>query len=90
MNLKIRVIGPDIILKREITLALASPRLRDVTRALLEQSGAEWERIIQDDFAPSEGYEVLVKGRNIKSLEGLDTRIHEGDEIVFTVPLVGG
>jgi molybdopterin converting factor small subunit len=39
---------------------------------------------------PEEGYEVLVKGRNIKSLEGLDTKIHEGDEIVSTVPLVGG
>lgn len=90
MNLKIRVIAPDMILKQEITLALASQRLRDLTRALLEHNRAEWGRIIRDDFSPSERYEILVNGRNIKSLEGLDTSIHEGDEIVFTVPVVGG
>lgn len=90
MNLTISVFGRDIILKQETILELASPTLIGVTRVLLEQNRAEWDRIVQDDFAPSEGYEVLVNGRNIKSLEGLDTRIHEGDEILFTVPLVGG
>ncbi len=90
MNLTISVFGRDIILKQETILELASPTLIGVTRALLEQKRAEWDRIVQDDFTPSEGYEVLVNGRNIKSLEGLDTRIHEGDEILFTVPLVGG
>jgi len=90
MNLTISVIGEDIILKQETTLELASPTLTDVTRFLLEQNRTEWERIVRDDFTPSEGYEVLVNGRNIKSLEGLDTKIKEGDEIVFTVPLVGG
>jgi molybdopterin converting factor small subunit len=90
MNLTISVFGRDIILKQETILELASPTLIGVTRALLEQNRAEWDRIVQDNFTPSEGYEVLVNGRNIKSLEGLDTRIHEGDEILFTVPLVGG
>ena len=90
MNLTISVFGRDIILKQETILELASPTLIGVTRTLLEQNRAEWDRIVQDDFTPSEGYEVLVNGRNIKSLEGLDTRIHEGDEILFTVPLVGG
>ena len=90
MNLTISVFGRDIILKQETILELASPTLIGVTRALLEQNRAEWDRIVQDDFTPSEGYEVLVNGRNIKSLEGLDTRIHKGDEILFTVPLVGG
>jgi molybdopterin converting factor small subunit len=90
MNVKISVFGPDITLKQETALDLASPTLRDVTRALLGQDRADWERILQDDFTPSERYEVLVNGRNIKSLEGLDTKIEEGDEIVFTVPLVGG
>jgi len=90
MNLTISVFGRDIILKQETILELASPTLIGVTRALLEQNRAEWDRIVQGDFTPSEGYEVLVNGRNIKSLEGLDTRIHEGDEILFTVPLVGG
>lgn len=49
----------------------------------------EWKRIIQDNFTLSEGYEVLVNGRSIKSLESFETRIHDGDEIVFAVVLVG-
>ncbi len=90
MHVKISVFGPDIALRQKTALDLASPTLRDVTRALFEQNKAQWERVLQDDFTPSERYEVLVNGRNIKSLEGLDTKIEEGDEIVFTVPLVGG
>ena len=90
MHVKISVFGPDIALREKTDLDLASPTLRDVMRALLEQDRAKWERILQDDFTPSEGYEVLVNGRNIKSLESLDTKIGGGDEIVFTVPLSGG
>lgn len=90
MHLKISVLGPDIALREKIDLDLASPTLREVVKALLEQDRAKWERVLQEDFTPSEPYEVLVNGRNMKSLEGLDTKIEEGDEIVFTVPLVGG
>jgi len=90
MNLTISVFGRDIILKQEVTIEIGSPTLKDVLRALLERSRSEWERVVEDDFTPSEGYETLVNGRNIKSLQGIDTKIHEGDEIVFTVPLVGG
>jgi molybdopterin synthase sulfur carrier subunit len=90
MHVKISVLGPDIALREKTDLDLTSATLRDIIRALLEQDRAKWERILQDDFTPSERYEVLVNGRNMKSLEGLDTKIEEGDEIVFTVPLVGG
>jgi molybdopterin converting factor small subunit len=90
MHVKISVLGPDIALREKTDLDLVSPTLRDVIRALLEQDRAKWERILQDDFTPSEGYEILVNGRNMKSLEGIDTKIGEGDEIVFTVPLSGG
>jgi molybdopterin converting factor small subunit len=90
MHLKISVLGPDIALREKTDLDLASLTLGDVMRALLEQDRAKWDRILRDDFTPSEPYEVLVNGRNMKSLEGLDTKIGEGDEIVFTVPLAGG
>jgi molybdopterin converting factor small subunit len=90
MHVKISVLGPDIAIREETSLELVSPTLRDVARTLLGQDRAKWQRVLQDDFTPSERYEVLVNGRNMKSLEGLDTKIGEGDEIVFTVPLVGG
>ena len=33
---------------------------------------------------------VLLNGRNIGSLEGLETRVADGDELLFTLLFVGG
>lgn len=90
MNLIINVLGPEITLKQEIVLKLISPTLKDVLRSLLAQKKETWERIIRNDLSLAEGCVALVNGRNIMSLEGFETRIHEGDEITFTVIVAGG
>ncbi len=90
MNVIVNVIGPEIILKREIALELRSPTLKDVLRSLLDQEKGPWKRIIKNDLSLTEGCVVLVNGRNIMSLEGFETKIHEGDEITFTVIVAGG
>lgn len=90
MNVTISVLGPDITLKQDMALETASPTLKDVASALLEQDRAKWEPILKDDLPPTESYAVLINGRNIKSLEGLETKIRQGDEIVFTVLVTGG
>jgi molybdopterin synthase sulfur carrier subunit len=41
-------------------------------------------RIIGGDLA------ILVNGRNIDLLEGLDTPLSDGDEVVFMPPAAGG
>lgn len=90
MNVIINVIGPEITLKQEIVLELASPTLKDVVRSLLGQHRGPWERMVKSDLSLAEGCVVLVNGRNIMSLEGFETRIQEGDEITFTVLVAGG
>lgn len=90
MNVIINVIGPEITLKQEIDVELASPTLKDVIRALLGEHEGPWERILRDDLSLAEGCVTLVNGRNIMSLEGFETPIHEGDEITFTVIVAGG
>lgn len=90
MNVIINVIGPEITLKQEIDVELVSPTLRDVVRALLGEHKGPWERILRDDLSLAEGCVALVNGRNIMSLEGFETPIHEGDEITFTVIVAGG
>ena len=67
-----------------------SPNLKDVGRALLKQDRAKWEHILKDNLPPTERYAVLINGKNIQSLEGLETKIREGDEIVFAVLISGG
>jgi len=32
----------------------------------------------------------MVNGRNIRSLDGLETKIQDGDELTFTVLVAGG
>jgi molybdopterin converting factor small subunit len=48
------------------------------------------ERFIKEDLSPVEGSVILVNGRNIWSLDRFETKIHEGDELTFTVLVAGG
>ncbi len=90
MNVTISVLGPEITLKQKLALKSVSATLKDVAAALLEQDRKKWAPILKDDLPPMQSYSVLINGRNIQSLEGFETKIHEGDEIVFTVLITGG
>ncbi len=90
MNVIINVIGPEITLKREIALEMVSPTVREVVRTLQEQKQGPWKRLVKDDLSLVEGCVALVNGRNIMSLEGFETKVHEGDEITLTVLVAGG
>jgi molybdopterin converting factor small subunit len=90
MTVIINVFGTELVLKRPITLDLQSPTLRDVLIALQRDHEGPWKRILKEDLSLQEGCVALVNGRNIASLEKLETKIHEGDEITFTVLVAGG
>mgnify|MGYP001058423165 CR=1 FL=1 len=90
MKIIINVFGSDVTLKHEISLELISPTLKDVLRILKDHHNGNWDRIIKDDLSIEKGCVILVNGRNISSLEELETRIHDGDEITFTVLVAGG
>jgi molybdopterin converting factor small subunit len=90
MNVTISVLGPDLTLKQGMVVELESPTLKDVASFLLKQDRSKWEHIFKDNLPPTERYAVLINGKNIQSLEGFETRIHEDDEIVFAVLISGG
>jgi molybdopterin converting factor small subunit len=90
MKIIINIFGTEISLKQEIFLELTSPTLKDVLRALRDQYKGQLERFIKDDLSPVEGSVILVNGRNIWSLDRFETKIHEGDELTFTVLVAGG
>jgi len=90
MTIITNVFGTEFALKRPVTLDLESPTLRDVLIALQSHQEGPWKRIIKEDLSLQEGCVILVNGRNIASLEKLETEIHDGDEITFTVLVSGG
>jgi len=90
MKVFINAFGTDIRLKQEASLEPASPALKDVLRALQDQDKDQLERFIEDDLSLKEGCVILLNGRNIASLDKLETRVHDGDELTFTVLVAGG
>ena len=61
-------------------------RAKDVAELL-----AELERRHGDSFRHwSEHYKIFINGTSIASLHGPDTRLREGDEVVFLLPVAGG
>jgi molybdopterin converting factor small subunit len=90
MKIIINVFGPEISVKKEIFIEPESSMMKDVLRALHDRSGEGWHQILKDDLSLEKDCVILVNGRNIGSLNGMDTPIQEGDEITLTVLMAGG
>lgn len=90
MTITINVFGTELVLKQPIALDLKSSTLRDVLVALRRDHEGPWKRLVKEDLSLQEGCVILVNGRNVASLEKLETEIHDGDEITFTVLVAGG
>jgi len=90
MKIITNVFGPEISVKEEVLLRPESSALRDVLKALGERAEGAWKRILKDDLSLEKGCVILVNGRNVSSLQNLETKINEGDEITLTVLMAGG
>lgn len=90
MKIIVNIVGVEVKLKQETLLEPISPVLKDVLRALKDQDKGQLVRFIKDDLSPVDCSVILVNGRNILSLNGWETKIHEGDELTFMVPVAGG
>ena len=90
MKITTNVFGPETTLKKEVFLKLESPTLREVLGIFAGQHDAAWKRILKEVLSLEKGGVILVNGRNVSSLQDLETKVHDGDEITFTVLMAGG
>jgi molybdopterin converting factor small subunit len=90
MKITTNVFGPETTLKKEVLLELESPTLREVLKIFAGQHDSMWKRILREDLSLEKGCVILVNGRNVSSLQDLETKVHDGDEITFTVLMAGG
>ena len=86
----INVIGPEIMLKQKVAISGSSSTVAQLISTLLNQLAGPWEQILDSDGSLKKGCTALVNGRNIQTLDGYSTRLHDGDEVTFTVLISGG
>jgi MoaD family protein len=77
--------------KSRITLQLAQPTVRKVIQKLAASLSADAERLLVDPELndPRPNALILVNGKEIGVLQGLETEIKEGDEVTL-IPVAHG
>jgi molybdopterin synthase sulfur carrier subunit len=89
---KLKVFGPlrQFISATQVEMALRDgDTVRDALVRLAGDHGALGERILDQEGNLQKAINVLLNGRSISFLDGLDTTIQEGDELAI-FPAVGG
>ncbi len=80
-----------IIGQKQLTLKANTVRgmLEELITSLQPEIREELSKVLFKNEEVSPKYRIMVNGRSISLLEGLNTRLKEGDEIAL-IPAVGG
>jgi molybdopterin synthase sulfur carrier subunit len=91
MKVKVKLFGPfrRLLDQEEIEMELqAGNDVQDLLCIL--SSSLEVRKEIIEEKGDVDNVAILKNGRHIQSLEGLSTKLEEGDEIVIVPPSGGG
>jgi molybdopterin synthase sulfur carrier subunit len=64
--------------------------VRDLIRAIGEVHPQIGAKLLDDDGQLSQVVHIYIRGRNAEWLQGLDTVIHEQDDVLLVPPAAGG
>jgi len=79
------------LLGKELDLNIGEgAKVSDLLDALLPRSQDLQDLIFESSGDVKEDVNVLVNGRHIESLEGVETRLIDGDEVALFPAVVGG
>lgn len=94
VNVKVRLIGVfrGISGKGRVQLRLEKPTVREVIKKLAESLSTESKRLLIDPELndPRPNALILVNGKEISALKGLETEVEEGYEITLIPVSHGG
>ncbi|WP_069808186.1 MoaD/ThiS family protein [Vulcanisaeta thermophila] len=77
------------VLKTELDLPDGAT-IRDLIQAIDQRVSPNFSKVILDDGKLKDQYVILVNGRSVDFLNGLSTKLSNGDEVVFLPPAGGG
>jgi molybdopterin synthase sulfur carrier subunit len=76
---------------REIAVPVgADATVRDLLRSINRVNPALGARILEDDGQLKSGIQLVVGGRHIDLLQGLDTPVADADNLMLIPPVSGG
>ncbi|MFX0183998.1 MAG: ubiquitin-like small modifier protein 1 [Candidatus Hodarchaeota archaeon] len=81
----------EITKQREIKIELQKETtIKQVLESLFDQYESLREEIFTEDNEPREWIQILKNGRNIKFLDGIQTKLDNGDVLAVFPPVAGG
>jgi len=68
-----------------------SASVNTVLRKLSESYGADFNDYVFDELGDVRGHlEILINGRSVSTLSGLNTKLKDGDQVAILPPVGGG
>ena len=92
MMVKVRIFGDLVhaIGKSHALKLEKGASVRGLTSKIAKKAGFKRQGYLGNYRVSGGDLAILVNGRNIDLLEGLETPLHDGDEIVLVPPAAGG
>lgn len=72
------------------TVEVDSSSVSDAIRVLCTQYPAVGERVLDDDGKPRRFVNVYVNGEDVRLLDGQETPLRDGDEVIIAPAVAGG
>lgn len=93
LHVVVRTIGPftEQFGFHQLTITLRGRTVQDLLKQLCDEQGTKFCQTVFDDAGKLRRYiKLLVNGRGLHVLQGLDTPLSDGDVIAIFPPVAGG
>jgi len=92
MKVKVRIFGDiaNVIGSKHVVELEPQSTIINLTNRLQRKAGQTRLGYLRSFKVGGPDLAILVNGRNIQLLDGVETKLHDGDEVVITPYVVGG
>jgi len=92
MNLKLKLLRPfsEIVGKSEIEIDFNEKTINDLLKYLIKKYPKFEKEFFKDNNELTEYICIFINDKPLSALNGLDTFLKDGDEVLFFMPISGG
>jgi len=92
MKVNVRVFGnlATVLGHKQITELDQDATVLTLTNSMAQRAGLKRQGYLGNYKVGGDDLAVLVNGRNIRLLNGVETPLHDGDEVIILPPTAGG